>query len=216
MCVTARHIEKAREVNAELGSASECPVRLALVEALPGHAVSRPLVGVVRIDGAPCVVPEAVGEWCLAFDAGEPVEPFAFEFDPSERPPHAPGIYDCKRFDESDSVVVLADPDEPGKPLCEFVRHDLPGRVRGFLNAFDSRGMGVLYRVELADGGAGAAFELVKLRAGSGDREARSYRVSCTYGGHEGACECRGLLRYGRPCKHIRSVSRLVAEGVLA
>lgn len=84
--VLARHLEACR-------ATLTCPVKAALAEALPGHSVH---VGAVSawIDGAPVHLPAAVYEWCAAWDRGRKCEPFAFEFDPSQRPHKSiPGIY---------------------------------------------------------------------------------------------------------------------------
>lgn len=76
--VLARHLEACR-------ATLTCPVKAALAEALPGHSVH---VGAVSawIDGAPVHLPASVYEWCAAWDRGGAVQPFAFEFDPNERP----------------------------------------------------------------------------------------------------------------------------------
>jgi hypothetical protein len=47
-----------------------------------------------HIDGAPVQLPAAVYDWCAAWDRGRAAEPFAFEFDPSQRPERdTPGTY---------------------------------------------------------------------------------------------------------------------------
>jgi len=118
-------------------------------------------------------------------------------------------------YDLAGDVIAFANPDT-GKPLCEFVRNDAFGPVRGFATIFDTRQKAVLYRVALADGPeAGVTVELTKLRDDSGDREARSYRVSCSTGGEVWACECRGALRWGKPCKHAISLAQWVRAGLV-
>ena len=122
---------------------------------------------------------------------------------------------DVALFDAAD-VVALADPDT-AKPLVEFAANSDPfSRVAGFANIFDARSKAVLYRVQESapDVDACRSFDLIKLRADAGDKEARMYRCEVTLGGLPVSCECRGYLAHGR-CKHVRSIGRLVYERVL-
>lgn len=118
-------------------------------------------------------------------------------------------------YDLAAEVIAFADP-ATGLPLCEFVRNDAPGPVRGFATIFDARREAVLYRVTLASGlDAAVTVELTKLRDDSGDREARGYRVSCSTGGELGECECRGAMRWGKPCKHSKSLAQWVRANLI-
>lgn len=212
--VLQRHIDAARETNRTAGRGAECPVRLALAELLPGHSVSKPLLNRTWLDGRPVAVPAGAFQWCLEFDADEPVQPFGFEFDPAALVPGAVSP-EADAFHTADAVIAFADP-ESGLPLCEFMRSDAVGPVRGFANIFDKQQMAVLYRVSLSDGpDAAVSVELTKLRPGSGDCEARSYRVMCSTGGELTSCECRGALRWGKPCKHAKSLRQWVCNGLI-
>lgn len=118
-------------------------------------------------------------------------------------------------YDLAADVIAFADP-ATGAPLCEFVCNDAPGPVRGFATIFDARKKAVLYRVTLAAGpDAAIAVELTKLRDDSGDRDARSYLVICSTGGELGSCQCRGALRWGKPCKHSKSLAQWVRAGLI-
>lgn len=122
---------------------------------------------------------------------------------------------DVALFEAAD-VVAFAD-HETQKPLVEFAPNpDQFSRVAGFAQIFDGRDKAVLYRVQESapDIDACRSFDLVKLRADAGDKEARRYRCEVTVGGLPVSCECRGYLRHGK-CKHTRSIGRLVYERVL-
>jgi hypothetical protein len=214
--VLQRHIDAARETNRTAGRGAECPVRLALAELLPGHTVSKPLNGKVWIDGRPVAVPAGAFQWCLEFDADEPVQPFGFEFDPAALVPGAVSP-EVDAFDTAETVIAFADP-ESDKPLVEWMpNRDRFSPVKGFANIYDGRGKPILYRVREVEcgSGAGRSFDLVKLRSDAGDRDARNYTCTTTAGGLPWACECRGHLRHEKACKHMRGIGRLVSGGVL-
>jgi hypothetical protein len=120
---------------------------------------------------------------------------------------------DLALFEEAEKATVYTDPDT-GKPLVEFVKHsDDFSRVEGFAQIYDARGTATLYRVEQSAGpDGGLNFCLIKLREDAGDREARAYRCTVTTGGYPHECDCRGFLRYGTACKHLRALGRLVHE----
>jgi hypothetical protein len=45
------------------------------------------------------------------------------------------------------------------------------------------------------------------------DREAESYTVQVGQAGQSVACECRGFLRWNRPCAHILAADAVLANG---
>jgi hypothetical protein len=57
----------------------------------------------------------------------------------------------------------------------------------------------------------GRGFQLSKLTAGT-DAEAEGYACLIPRDGAGATCECRGFLRWNKPCKHIEALQSLVAN----
>lgn len=55
----------------------------------------------------------------------------------------------------------------------------------------------------------GRAYELKKFIAEGGE----TYHVCMYPDGKHSTCECKGFLRWGKPCRHISSLQALIAAG---
>lgn len=108
------------------------------------------------------------------------------------------------------SVLVIEQPDAPGKPWLEWVRNYEPGPCEGVLGIHAGRKLD-LYRVDMADVPAGRGFRFTKLSS----PDKHGYVCATTFGGGEALqCECWSWLARGR-CRHTTAAMALLARKVV-
>ncbi len=120
---------------------------------------------------------------------------------------------DVALFEQAERATVVEDPEQPGKPMCEWVADvDNFGPRVGFLGIHADDGLSV-YRVEESGDCLGSRVAtLIRLPSKKQPRTT-AYTVRATASGL-GECECAGFTRWQR-CKHVRCVSALIRERLI-
>ncbi len=104
--------------------------------------------------------------------------------------------------------------DPKGRSAYDWQPSDAPGPAAGVLTIKQPRTYTRYVVCEIPTPWDGRGFHLAKITAGS-DADADAYDVFIGRNRQDVRCECRGWLRWGKPCKHLLSLIDLVANDQL-